>query len=62
MKKYVVTITQQFWRDKRMVLHAYNEKDLESRIEDMTHAEGRRLGADEAEVIDIVIVDEQTVL
>ena len=62
MKKYVVVLTQQFLRDKRMVLHAQNEKDLELKVEDMTQAEGRRLRADEAEVIEFIIVDEQTVL
>ncbi len=62
MKKYVVVLTQQFLRDKRMVLHAHNEKDLELRVEDITQAEGRRLSADEAEVIEFVILDEQTVL
>ncbi len=62
MKKYVVVLTQQFLRDKRMVLHAHNEKDLELRVEYITQAEGRRLSADEAEVIEFVILDEQTVL
>lgn len=62
MKKYVVMLTQQFLRDKRMVLHAHNEKDLESKVEDMTQADGRRLRADESEVVEFIIVDEQTVL
>jgi hypothetical protein len=62
MKRYTVAVTQQFYRDKHMVLHAYNQADLEERIEQMTQAEGRRMDADDSEVIDIIIVDEQTVL
>jgi uncharacterized membrane protein YgcG len=49
-------------RDKRMVLHAHNEKDLESKVEDMTQADGRRLRADESEVVEFIVIDEQTVL
>ena len=62
MKKYTVAVTQQFYRDKHMVLHAHNQADLEERIEQMTQAEGRRINADDSEVVDIVIVAEQTVL
>jgi hypothetical protein len=62
MKKYTVMITQQFVRDSRMVLHAQNEKDLELKIEEMTQAQSRRFKTDEAEVLDLTIVDEQTVL
>ena len=45
MKKYTVLVTEQFVRDRRMVLHAQNESDLELRVADMTEAEGRRLDA-----------------
>jgi len=62
MKKYTVLVTEQFVRDRRLVLHAQSKSDLELRIADMTKAEGKRLNADEAEVIEVYIVDEQIVL
>ena len=36
--------------------------DLELRIAEMTEAEGRRLDADESQVVEVFIVDEKTVL
>jgi hypothetical protein len=61
MKKYLILISQQFYRDKHMILHAHNEADLKLKVEDMTKAEGVRLNTDEAEVIDLVILNEQIV-
>ena len=62
MKKYTVLVTEQFVRDRRMVLHAQSQSDLELRIAEMTEAEGRRLDADESQVVEVFIVDEKTVL
>ena len=62
MKKYTVLVTEQFVRDRRMVLHAQNESDLELRVADMTEAEGRRLDADDSQVVEVFILDEKTVL
>ena len=62
MKKYTVLVTEQFVRDRRMVLHAQNESDLELRVADMTEAEGRRLAADDSQVVEVFILDEKTVL
>ena len=62
MKKYTVLVTEQFVRDRRMVLHAQNESDLELRVTDMTEAEGRRLDADDSQVVEVFILDEKTVL
>ena len=62
MKKYTVLVTEQFVRDRRMGLHAQNESDLELRVADMTEAEGRRLDADDSQVVEVFILDEKTVL
>ena len=62
MKKYTVLVTEQFVRDRRMVLHAQSESDLELRVSEMTEAEGRRLDADESQVVEVFILDEKTVL
>ena len=62
MKKYTVLVTEQFVRDRRMVLHAQSESDLELRVSDMTEAEGRRLDADDSQVVEVFILDEKTVL
>ena len=62
MKMYTVLVTEQFVRDRRMVLHAQNESDLELRVADMTEAEGRRLDADDSQVVEVFILDEKTVL
>ena len=62
MKKYTVLVTEQFVRDRRMVLHAQSESDLELRVSEMTEAEGRRLYADESQVVEVFILDEKTVL
>ena len=62
MIKYTVTVTEQFVRDKRIVIHAQNETDLLTRLEDRVNGERRRLNADEGEVLGYVIEDEQRVL
>ena len=62
MKKYTVLVTEQFVRDRRLVLHAQNESDLELRVAEMTEAEGRRLDADDSEVVEVFILNEKTVL
>ena len=54
--------SKQFVRDRRMVLHAQSESDLELRVSEMTEAEGRRLDADESQVVEVFILDEKTVL
>ena len=62
MKKYTVTVTEQFVRDKRIVIHAQNEGDLLTRLEDRVNGERRRLDADEGEILNYLIEDEQRVL
>ena len=62
MIKYTLTVTEQFVRDRRMVLHAQNEADLVIRLEDMIAGIGRRFEADESEIVGYVIEDEKTVL
>ena len=62
MKRYTVLVTEQFVRDRRLVLHAQNESDLELRVAEMTEAEGRRLDADESQVVEVFILNEKTVL
>ena len=62
MKQYTVLVTEQFVRDRRVVLHAQNESDLLLRLEDMVIGEGRRFEADESELVSYVIEDEKTVL
>ena len=62
MKKYTLLVTEQFVRDRRMVLHAQSRSDLDLRIAEMTEAEGRRLDADDSEVVEVCILDEKTVL
>lgn len=62
MIKYTVTVTEQFVRDKRIVIHAQNEGDLLTRLEDRVNGERRRLDADEGEILNYLIEDEQRVL
>ena len=62
MIKYTVTVTEQFVRDKRIVMHAQNEGDLLTRLEDRVNGERRRLDADEGEILNYLIEDEQRVL
>ena len=62
MIKYTVTVTEQFVRDKRIVIHAQNEEDLLTRLEDRVNGERRRLDADEGEILNYLIEDEQRVL
>ena len=62
MIKYTVTVTEQFERDKRIVIHAQNEGDLLTRLEDRVNGERRRLDADEGEILNYLIEDEQRVL
>ena len=62
MKQYTILVTEQFVRDRRLVLHAQSKSDLDLRVAEMTEAEGRRLDADESQVVEVFILDEKTVL
>ena len=44
------------------ILHAQSKSDLDLRVAEMTEAEGRRLDADESQVVEVFILNEKTVL
>ena len=43
MKQYTILVTEQFVRDRRVVLHAQSKSDLDLRIAEMTKVGGLML-------------------
>tara|TARA_R100001443_G_scaffold54410_1_gene65870 strand:- start:106 stop:294 length:189 start_codon:yes stop_codon:yes gene_type:complete len=58
MRKFRIQVIELYTFEKELILNAANEKDLQSKVQDMIDSKRRRMRADDAEVIAVELLEE----
>ena len=58
MRKFRIQVIEVYTYEKELILNAANEKDLQSKVEDMVDSKRRRMRADDVAVVAVELLEE----
>ena len=58
MRKFRIQVIEVYTYEKELILNAADEKDLQSKVEDMVDSKRRRIRADDGAVVAVELLEE----